>query len=209
MLLHIKIFFQFWVIEILVKISPKSKKIISWFYNKKTKKIQIFVEKKMSWCTCFKEGNDEIHVIEEMIVLPNKIHLHLPISAYRTLVHTYLLAFTWQSYIMYLFTSFVHIKFYKLETFFLTFINCKYEGLKFQVPRMMVIKISLYEPIIGSISDHHYNNSKYGPLDILVEWNGMEQCFLWFSCSFMSQLHIWMNYCFAFWEHSIFLSWCK
>jgi hypothetical protein len=79
---------------------------------------------------------------------------------------------------MYLFTSFVHIKFYKLETIFLTFINYKYEGLKFQVPRMMVIKISLYEPIIGSISDHRYNNSKYGPLDILVEWNGMEQCFL-------------------------------
>jgi hypothetical protein len=78
---------------------------------------------------------------------------------------------------MYLFTSFVHIKFYELETNFLTFINCKYEGLKFQVPGMMIIKISLSKPSIGSISDHHYNNSRYGPLDILVEWNEMEQCF--------------------------------
>jgi hypothetical protein len=57
--------------------------------------------------------------LRRWVYCQNKVHLHLPTSVYRTFVHTYLLAFTWQSYIMYILISFVHIKFYKVETIFL------------------------------------------------------------------------------------------
>jgi hypothetical protein len=56
----------------------------------------------------------------------------------------------------------------------------------------MIIKINLFEPSIGSISDHHYNYSRYGPLDILVEWNGtmflVIFMFLRVSTSYMNEL---------------------
>jgi hypothetical protein len=42
----------------------------------------------------------------------------------------------------------------------------------------MIIGTHLCEPSIGSSSGHHCNNFKCGPLDISIEWNGMEQCLL-------------------------------
>jgi hypothetical protein len=38
---------------------------------------------------------------------------------------------------------------------------------------MMIIGTSLCELGKGSISGHHFNNSRHGPLDIFVEWNGI------------------------------------
>jgi hypothetical protein len=60
------------------------------------------------------------------------------------------------------------------------------------IPIMMIIGTNLCELGIGSISGHHYNNSKHRPLDIFVEWNGIMSFVIFMSfhvsTSYMNEL---------------------
>lgn len=44
---------------------------------------------------------------------------------------------------------------------------------RLEIPIMLIIGTNLCELGLGSISGHHYNNSRHRSLDIFVEWNGI------------------------------------